>query len=98
MIIHAIILSLQITAIHVLFLDGMLLAPLRIKMANMIDKAFGKAKSRMIQKPLWDCLACMASVWTIILTQSFDIGLILIVCGINALISKILDYEENIGG
>lgn len=93
MIINAIILSLQITAIYIVFQQGMLLGWMRIAMANMFDTTFGKKRSRYIQKPLFDCLPCMASVWTTILTQEIDLGMILLVCGLNLIIEKFLDYE-----
>lgn len=113
MIIQAIILSLQITAIYIVFQQGMLLGWLRIGAANLLDDSFGfcckkmnidsplltgKKLSLYIQKPLWECLMCMSSVWTIVLTHSFNIKLILLVCGINSLIDKFLDYETKVGG
>jgi len=42
------------------------------------------------------CLPCMASVWTIVLTQSFNLKSILIVCGMNAIIASVLQFLENI--
>lgn len=48
-----------------------------------------------IVKPLYDCLPCMASVWTIVLTQSVNIKDILIVCGMNAIIASVLQFLEN---
>ena len=98
MIIQAIILSLQITAIYIVFQQGMFLGWFRIWTANRLEKLLDKKISRYIQKPVWDCLMCMSSVWTIALTRSFNIELILLVCGINSLIDKFLDYETNIGG
>jgi len=92
-IITAIILSLQITAIYIVFQQGMVLGWFRIMVANMMDWLLGNIKSRYIQKPLWDCLPCMASVWTVILMWKIDVGMILIVCGINVIINKFLDYE-----
>lgn len=93
MIIEALILSLQITAIYIVFQQGMLLGWFRIMMANVLDKRFGMLRSRYIQKPLWDCLPCMASVWTIILMWKIDVRMILLVCGVNVIINKFLDYE-----
>lgn len=110
MITQAIILSLSITAIYVVFERTMLLGWLRAPLATAIDESCiyvfqlilpkdqyynsilkGKVASRYIQKPLWDCLPCMASVWTIILTLSFDVQLIFVVCGINILIDKYIN-------
>lgn len=91
MIDQAIILSLEITAIYVVFQQGMILGWFRIIVANLFDRAFGLQWSRYIQKPLWDCLACMSLLWTVLLTQGFDLKLILVVCGINTIIDKFLD-------
>lgn len=93
MIAQAAILSLQITAIYIVFQQGMFLGWLRIAMANVFDKLLGKKRSRYFQKPLFDCLPCMASVWTIILMWHFDVRMILAVCGLNIIIDKFLDYE-----
>ena len=87
MITAALILALQITAIFVVFTEGMLLGWLRIFFANVFDRCFGKRLSRYIQKPLWDCLPCMASVWTIVLTGGVNVKLILAVSGILCIVS-----------
>lgn len=74
--------SLICTGIHVCFWEGMI---------------FGKYANRMehwIFKPLVTCLSCMASVWTIILTQSIDIKLILAVCGMNTIIAAFIQFLE----
>lgn len=76
--------SLICTGIHVCFFDGMI---------------FGQLGNRMeawYYKPLAMCLPCMASVWTIVLTQSVNIKDILIVCGMNAIIASVLQFLENI--
>lgn len=90
----AIIISLQITAIYVLFQQGSLLGGVRIYLSNMLDKYFSKVTSIYIQKPLWECLFCMSSVWTILLTMSFDIKLILCVCGANCIIYNLFFADE----
>lgn len=94
MIEQAIILSLQITCIYQLFQQGMLLGWFRIEVANVLDGKLGLKASLYVQKPVWDCLICMASLWTCILTFSFDLKLMLVVCGINTLIDKLLSYER----
>ena len=86
------VISLQILCIYALFQEGMILGWLRIWAANHFDKLGGKT-SRYIQKPLWDCFVCMSSFWTIVLTFSFDLKLIMVVCGINTLLDKYMDYE-----
>lgn len=108
MIIDALILSLQITAIYILFQEGMLLGWLRLWAEGYIDDACvffckklkfqkplptGWKYSKYIQKPVWGCVICMASIWTIILTGSINIPEIFLVCGINVLIDKFLNYQ-----
>lgn len=90
MLYEAFILSIQIIAIHVCFMEGMILGWFRISTANMLDWLVGKRWSKIIQKPLWDCFTCMASLWVIVLTFSFDIKLILLVAGLNFIIDKII--------
>jgi len=93
MIQQAIILSLQITGIYILFQQGMLLGWLGIWISNLLDKTIGMKASKYVVKPFFGCLACMASVWTCLLTWQINIGLMLLVCGINVLIDKIVNYE-----
>jgi len=95
MIEKAIILSLQITAIYIVFQHGMLLGWFRIMVANAFDRMFGKKWSKYWQKPFWSCLPCMSMFWTIILTRDFNINLILVVCGLNTLISFIFPNEND---
>lgn len=90
MLLLALITSLKITAIYTIVQQGMLLHPVRASVATQFDNLFGLTISKYVQKPLWSCLPCMSSFWTVILTLSFDINLILIVCGINAIIDKYL--------
>jgi hypothetical protein len=92
---EAIILSFQVTAIYLLFQEGMLLGWLRIAAANLFDKGFGMKASRYIQKPLWDCLPCMASIWTCVLSWSIDWQLMLTVCGLNFLIQRAIIQQED---
>lgn len=58
-----IIISLAITGIHIAFQDGNVLMLPRIWIANVLDRSLGKKWSRIVQKPMWDCMPCMASVW-----------------------------------
>jgi hypothetical protein len=94
MIEQAIILSLIITGLHVAFQPGNVLSPVRVFLANGLDKILDNKWSKYVQKPLWDCLACMSSVWTIVLTWSFDIRVILAVCGLNVIISRLIERDE----
>lgn len=94
MIEKALILCFKITAIYVLF-NGHVLGWLRCWVASLMDKHFTKLISIYIQKPIWDCPFCMASFWVVVLTQSFDIGLMLTVCGMMYLLDKtIISYER----
>jgi hypothetical protein len=87
--------SFQILAVHILFWQGNLLFPVRKYGANLLDRFVGVKASRFIQKPLWDCLPCMASIWTIILLQYFDLFLILAVCGLNVLLDIVIVNPED---
>jgi hypothetical protein len=91
----AIILSLQIFAIRILFLEGMIFGWIRIIVANLLDWLCGLKWSQYIQKPIWSCFPCMASIWTILLSWSFDLRMILMVCSINFIIDLIIPpYDE----
>ncbi len=92
-----VLLSLVITGIHVCFQPGMIFGKVTTISANFLDKTFGRKYSRIIQKPLWDCLTCMSAIWTIVLTGRVDIGLILAVCGLNYIISNLTDHERIAG-
>ena len=94
--------SLIITGIYTSFQEGNIFSFIRVFYANIFDKAFGRKASRYIQKPLWDCLPCMGSIWTILLswivtenvTWRIDVLLILAVCGLNLIIDRIIDRLE----
>lgn len=89
-----IITSLIITAIHIAFKPGNVLSFLRVWIANGLDITVGMKWSKYVQKPLWDCLPCMASVWTIVITGRFDVLLICAVCGLNVIISQALIFAD----
>jgi hypothetical protein len=88
-----IIASLIITGIHIAFQEGMVLSPVRVFLANKLDALAGKRWSTYIQKPLWACMPCMASVWGLILL-GVNIPAILAVCGLNVIISQSLTFGE----
>lgn len=96
MIERIIILSLIITGIHVVFQQGNMLSSVRVLVANWLDNTIGKKWSCYVQKPLWCCIPCMASVWTIVLTWDVDVFLICAVCGLNLIISRIIEQEETV--
>lgn len=93
MIQQVILLSLQILAVHVICQPGMIMGCPRAFLATGLDRMLGMKWSKIVQKPLWDCLACMSGIWTIILTQTFNLPLILAVCGLNYLIQKAITHE-----
>lgn len=88
----AIVISLQIAAIYLLFNKSPIGKPVMTAGANLFDR-LGRKTSRLIQAPLWDCFICMSSVWTIVLSWSVDPLLMLTVCGVNYFIAKILDID-----
>lgn len=55
----AVAFSLCITAIYVSMWDGMIFGDLRLKLEVIVPYPF--------QKPLYECLICMASFWTFVL-------------------------------
>src|ERR1044071_2182900 len=95
MIEKAIILGLAITGIHVACWPGNIFSVVREKLATQFDDWFGKKASRYVQKPLWDCLPCMASFWTIYLTLKIDLILILAVSGLLVLIDQNIRHPDN---
>lgn len=86
--------ALKNTSVHVALWDGMMLSRVREVIASALDRLVGKKWSRYIQKPLWDCLPCMASIWTIAWTLSVNVQLILLVCGVSVLIDCILPHSN----
>ena len=95
MIQNAITISLQITALYILFQQGSLFGPAKVFFANTFDKYLGKRNSLMLQKPLWECMVCMSSFWTIVISCSIDLPLMLCVCGINYTIYKAFFNEAD---
>lgn len=87
---EAILTSLQITGIWVLFQDGMIFNPL-----------IARYNGERWTKPLFSCLICMSSVWGLIfwITQwNFSTNIllfILAVTGINTIINSVVDYFRN---
>lgn len=98
--------SLICTGIHVCFVEGMILYPFRLEILLMdLYEKYPKWSAEkwlkiantlnLIQKPLYDCLPCMASFWTCVILWKIDIKSILIVCGMNAIIASILQFFDN---
>jgi hypothetical protein len=88
-----IIVSLVITGLHFAFMQGNVLSPVRVWCANRLDAWFGQKWSKYIQKPLWGCMPCMASIWGLILC-GVHLMPILAVCGLNVIISQSLVFGE----
>lgn len=88
---HAIVInSLACLAIHVLTREGMLLD----NVANLLRDNI----KEFWCKPLFDCPPCMASVWGLLgwfyLAPNMQlIPYLLVLCGFNALVSKLYYYE-----
>jgi hypothetical protein len=91
--------SLAITAIHVTIVwPGMLL--------NFIEPVLSHRLPVWLKKPLYECMICMASIWTIVFSFAFGFkppsgvwGLafaVLVVAGVNTLVcvglEKLSDY------
>jgi hypothetical protein len=103
---QACILSMKITGIYMACREGMIFGNLKARLATFFDWIFGLKMSKIVQKPLWDCLICMSSFWTIIMYArvtdysgfySIDlidlVEMILVVCGINAIIDKLIEHD-----
>ena len=92
--------------IHVCFMEGMIFDYLRLDIMLMdLYEKYPKWNAvkwlkianalNWIQKPLYDCLPCMASFWTCIILWKIDIKSMLIVCGMNAIIASLLQFFDN---
>lgn len=92
--------SLCILAVHACTWDGMVLERPRAAVQTLLDKLVGVERSEWLQKPLFGCLTCMASVWGVFGCITFSVPLldwpitILTVCGINTLFSTLLRYTH----
>ena len=89
--------SLVCLGVHVLTRDGMLFAPVADWIRNSLKGVFNI--SEFWCKPLFDCPPCMASVWGLLgwfyLMPSLAIvPYLLVLCGVNALISKLYYYGD----
>lgn len=90
---HIVALSLMITGVHLAFQQGNVLSPIRVWCANQLDKRVGQKRSRIIQKPLWDCLVCMSSIWTL-LFYGFHPLTVIAVAGLNAIIENAIITKD----
>jgi len=91
--------SIMITAIWGMMKSGNFLYPLRWLIDSIIEWLPPKI-FLYVRKPLYDCLFCMSSIWGIVFTFWWDIGLIehclllLKIAGINYLIQRMVDDDE----
>ena len=100
MITTALTISLIILGVYLSTRDDMIFGKLRAWLQTKMDKVFGVKVSDWLQKPLFECCYCMASVWTLVLSPYFSISwydipiMILVVCGINVVLGGVLKYLE----
>jgi hypothetical protein len=89
------IIAFAVLAVYTCFQDGMIFSFIRIKMANEWDQLLGQSTSKIIQKPLWDCLVCMTFWWggAIALFAGYSFISVVVAMGMNAVIDKFLDYD-----
>lgn len=95
----SLIISLCITAIFATTWKNMLLHDVSL----FIKKWLEEHKMKLVYKPLFGCLICMSSFWTVIAWFFLDFGFLLIpvvlcVAGINtiitAIITPIIDIDD----
>jgi len=102
-----IIISLICTGIYISTQDNFVLGNIRAKTQNMIDRLFGVEKSELICKPLFNCLICESSFWSILLGLTVLFPeltffqrlaqlpfLILCVAGLNTIITALIKNIE----
>lgn len=104
MILIALKISLIITAIYSVTREGMIAHPIRTRIKTFLDKKIGQQVSEIITKPLFECLVCMSSFWTLVLmwfwidvsiySSVYVLLLILTVSGINSIINHFIKHEE----
>lgn len=89
------IVSIKIAAIYICFRPSMIFGFVRSYYGQAFDELCepNYKLSKILQKPLWDCVTCMSSFWTIIITGTFEINSVLVICFFNYLLSKILPDE-----
>ena len=86
--------------VHTCTRDDMIFGNARAKFQTFLDKKFGVGISTAICAPLFECVYCQSSFWSIILFWLFGINfihlplLILAVCGINTILSVVLKHLE----
>lgn len=96
---QAIVIALQITAIHIAFQQGNVLAWARLLLANGLDKLNRPVLKIYILKPITDCLTCSASVWGSLLMwlelHGWSFWLLLTIAGVNFIIENLFLNEPD---
>jgi hypothetical protein len=94
LLLYCLVIVFKNAAVYICLQEGMLLGWFRIAGANFLDKHFGAKASRYIQKPLWDCLPCMSSLWTscwLLIYGAYNLFFwfecVMIVCGMSVIVS-----------
>jgi len=101
-ILTALNISLCILAVYACTREGMILERPRAAVQTFLDRVCGYSLSEWLQKPLFGCLVCMASLWTLVLSPVFSVKLwdipimALTVCGINYVLWKFIGLCKNI--
>lgn len=103
----AFMITLMNVAVHALFWPGMIAGNVAATMATILDETLGKKWSKIIQKPLWECLTCMSAIWSFIWWKLFPklplydpynfIQLVLVVAGMSTVIDMMMfaNFREN---
>lgn len=91
---QALTISFCTIAIYVSCFEGHIFGKLKAAIATEMDYVFGKAVSKYVQKPIWSCLPCMGSIWTMVISWSFSAKLILCVVGMNCILCRFINPED----
>lgn len=96
---QAIVLALQITAIHVAFQQGNVLGWARKLLADFLDRLYKPVLKIYIMKPITDCLTCSASVWGSLLMwlelHGWNGWMLLTIAGVNFIIDNLFLNEPD---
>jgi hypothetical protein len=91
--------SLCIVAIYECTQEGMIFHRARAFAATRMDRLFGCDRSEWLQMPLWGCMICMSSFWTLVFSPVFGVAwsdipvTMLMVCGMNTFFNRIIKSE-----
>lgn len=101
LLLYCLVIVLKNAALYFCFKEGEIFGSIRIAGANFFDKNLPAITSRYIQKPLWDCLQCMSSFWTMIWLLIYGVynvlywfECIMLVCGMSLIISFFIKEDD----